>query len=168
MSSQSQQESNTAMCDLFIENYSPYSFAVFGTTLPYKNELKEAEGKFNENLKGRPGWIFKNSKRKEIEGLIEKLRSEPVRANIRKSEKETDEHKLISSLISRIEVLETELSFIKKHILSSQSSSSSSSSSSIICSQQKILPKKQVIRKEEEEYSSNEDEEKPPQRFLRR
>ena len=153
--------STSQVFDLVIENYSPYSFAVFGTTLPYKNELKEAEGKFNENLKGRPGWIFKNSKRKEIEGLIEKLRGEPVRANIRKSEKETDEHKLIASLISRIEVLETELSFIKKHILPNQSLST------IVCSQQKVSSKKQVISKEEE-YSSDEDEEKPPQRFLRR
>lgn len=45
--------------EVFVD-YSDKSFAVYGDTKPYKDELRQLGGKFNSNLKGGPGWIFPN------------------------------------------------------------------------------------------------------------
>ena len=38
-----------------LEKYSDKCYAVFGDTKEHKDQLKELGGKFNNNLKGRPG-----------------------------------------------------------------------------------------------------------------
>ena len=48
------------------EQYTDKSFAVFGDTKPWSNNLKGLGGKFNGNLRGRPGWIFTNAKQAEV------------------------------------------------------------------------------------------------------
>jgi hypothetical protein len=54
-----------------IEDYSKYSFAVYGDdTKTYKEELKDLGGKYNANLKGKPGWIFSNLYKEKVEEFI--------------------------------------------------------------------------------------------------
>ena len=50
-----------------IETYNDKSFAVFGYTKEYRDELRELGGKWNTNLNRRKGWIFPNSKRQRVE-----------------------------------------------------------------------------------------------------
>ena len=58
------------MVEIAIENYSEKSFAVFGNTKTFKDELKKLGGKFNSNLKGKAGWIFSNSNKTKVEEFI--------------------------------------------------------------------------------------------------
>ena len=59
----------------FIIQYSQRSIAVFGDTKSIKNELKKMGGVFNSSLKyndqKRPGWIFMNYMRQDVQKLIE-------------------------------------------------------------------------------------------------
>lgn len=50
--------------------YSEKSIAVFGDTKPWANNLRSLGGKFNSNLKGRPGWIFPKTKENEVIDLV--------------------------------------------------------------------------------------------------
>lgn len=52
------------------EYYTDKSIAVFGDTKPWATNLRNLNGKFNNNLKGRPGWIFQRSKEAEIMQFI--------------------------------------------------------------------------------------------------
>lgn len=52
------------------EYYTDKSIAVFGETKPWANDLRNLGGKFNANLKGRPGWIFQRSKEAELMQFI--------------------------------------------------------------------------------------------------
>ena len=60
----------------FIIQYSQRSIAVFGDTKSIKEELKKMGGVFNSSLKyndqKRPGWIFMNYTRKDVQELLEK------------------------------------------------------------------------------------------------
>ena len=58
------------MDEIANENYSEKSFAVFGNTKTFKDELKKLGGKFNSNLKGKAGWIFSNSNKTKVEEFI--------------------------------------------------------------------------------------------------
>ena len=49
-----------------IENYSEKAIAVFGDTTAIKDKLLEMGGKFNNNLRGRAGWVFPKSKEKAL------------------------------------------------------------------------------------------------------
>lgn len=52
------------------EYYSDKSIAVFGETKPWAANLRALGGKFNANLKGRPGWIFQRNKEAELMQFI--------------------------------------------------------------------------------------------------
>ena len=60
----------------FIIQYSPRSIAVFGDTKSIKDELKKMGGIYNPELKyndeKKPGWIFMNHIRKDLEKLLDK------------------------------------------------------------------------------------------------
>jgi len=60
----------------YIEDYSDRSFAVFGDTKPFKEELKSLGGRFNKNLKQEgvtmPGWIFPMKNRADVEMILER------------------------------------------------------------------------------------------------
>ena len=53
-----------------LEQYSEKSIAVFGNTNDHKDSLMTLGGKYNSNLRGRPGWIFTNSARPRVEEFI--------------------------------------------------------------------------------------------------
>ena len=59
------------MCDINIEDYSEKSFAVFGDTKKFKDDLKNLGGKFNSNLKGKAGWIFYLSNKIKVQEFID-------------------------------------------------------------------------------------------------
>jgi len=62
-----------------LEKYSDKCYAVFGDTKEHKDQLKELGGKFNNNLKGRPGWVFHISKKDTIEKFVsDKCSSMPL------------------------------------------------------------------------------------------
>lgn len=46
--------------------YSEKSIAIYGDTKPYASYLRDLGGKFNNNLNGKPGWIFPKTKEGEI------------------------------------------------------------------------------------------------------
>jgi hypothetical protein len=60
---------------IFLTTYSEKSVAVFGDTKEYSSELKEKGGRFNPNLTyegvKKPGWIFSNKKKEELEQFID-------------------------------------------------------------------------------------------------
>ena len=52
------------------EYYTDKSIAVFGDTKPWATNLRAMGGKFNGNLRGRPGWIFQKAKEGELMQFI--------------------------------------------------------------------------------------------------
>jgi hypothetical protein len=60
---------------IFVTSYSEKSVAIFGDTKEYSSELKEKGGRFNPNLTfegvKKPGWIFSNKKKEELEQFID-------------------------------------------------------------------------------------------------
>lgn len=63
-----------------IENYSEYSVVVRGDTRAFKKNLLELEGKFNDKLKGGPGWIFSTKKSKDV---LEKLQKDIAEGKVK-------------------------------------------------------------------------------------
>ena len=63
--------------DIYIENYSDKSFAVFGDTKLHKDNLKLLGGRYNPNLKingeKKIGWIFSNKNKTLVEKYITNL-----------------------------------------------------------------------------------------------
>ena len=117
--------------NITIEDYSDRAIAVFGDiSSSIKLRLLEAGGKENEKLKGpgdsrRHGWIFPKSKRELIKGIIDNA-SNPDAAPIPIIKSKTvssnkDDSVLLSSLLSRIELMEAELATIKKYVFSTSS-----------------------------------------------
>ena len=53
------------------------SFVVRGDTKPFKDQLgkKGLGGKWNQKLRGGPGWIFRLSERERVAAWIEKVKS---------------------------------------------------------------------------------------------
>ena len=104
-----------------VEDYPPFGFALFGNTKPYKNDIKELGGKFNENLQGpngtkRPGWIFfnKSHNKNDITRVVDKWNKNPIAPEpetVRKTITVTTE--MMSQLLARLDNLEAELTYIK-------------------------------------------------------
>jgi hypothetical protein len=61
-----------------VPNYSSKSFAVYGNTEPYEDTLRMLGGKKNRNLKGRPGWIFSNTKYESVMQFINQVQQKTV------------------------------------------------------------------------------------------
>ena len=62
------------------EYYSDKSIAVYGDTKPWASNLRSLGGKFNGNLRGRPGWIFPRSRESELMQFIDQVNSGQVAA----------------------------------------------------------------------------------------
>lgn len=96
----------------YIEIYTDKSFAVFGDTKPIKDGLKAIGGRFNVNLRGKPGWIFPLNKEEDVKKFLNNPsvmpeRKTPVKSN--SSEPVTRESKSsteIKELKERVTVLE--------------------------------------------------------------
>jgi hypothetical protein len=50
-----------------VSEYSDKSFVVNGSTIEFKNKLKELGGKWNPYLKTGPGWIFSNKGKSSVQ-----------------------------------------------------------------------------------------------------
>jgi hypothetical protein len=61
----------------FIEYYSDKSFKLCGNTRPHKDKIKDIGGRYNPNLTGGSGWIFKNNEK----GKVNKWISEEFKIN---------------------------------------------------------------------------------------
>lgn len=77
-----------------IENYSDYSIVVRGDTKSFKKNLIELEGKFNDKLKGGPGWIFSTKKSKDV---LEKLQKDITEGRIKPEGGSSDDSSSSSS-----------------------------------------------------------------------
>jgi hypothetical protein len=73
---------------IILEQYSEKAIVLFGDTEKVKDRIKTLGGKYNSNLKGRPGWVFTNSSRPRLEAFLktledggdtEEIRVEPTR-----------------------------------------------------------------------------------------
>ena len=139
---------------IYIEKYSELSFAVFGDTRSVKDELKSMEGKYNPKLgeSQKPGWIFSNKHKQAVEEFISKKPSKKV--EIQTNTNVDDIKPLLSSLINRIEVLETELALLKV------------GNHRIDTTQTPTRVQKKVEKKVVEEFSSEEEEEEQHQSLL--
>ena len=93
---------------IILEQYSEKAIVLFGDTEKVKDRIKTLGGKYNSNLKGRPGWVFTNSSRPKLEAFLktledggdtEEIRVEPTRVY---SSAEPN----IDVLLKRIEKLE--------------------------------------------------------------
>lgn len=56
-----------------LEQYSEKAIVLFGETEKVKDRIKALGGKYNSNLKGRPGWVFTNSSRPKLEAFLQSL-----------------------------------------------------------------------------------------------
>lgn len=54
---------------MYLESYSDKSFVLRGDSKKIREELSKL-GKWNKNLRGGAGWIFSNTKRKQVEKII--------------------------------------------------------------------------------------------------
>lgn len=95
-----------------LEQYTEKAIALFGDTEPLKDKIKAIGGKYNANLRGRPGWIFMNSSRPKVEAFIKSLDSgeedTPQASPVIKEEKNdiTTLFELLKKLELRIQALE--------------------------------------------------------------
>ena len=58
---------------IILEQYSEKAIVLFGDTEKVKDRIKTLGGKYNSNLKGRPGWVFTNSSRPKLEAFLKTL-----------------------------------------------------------------------------------------------
>jgi len=62
--------------DLMVSDYSEKSIKVEGAaTRDYMPQWKSLKGRFNNRLKGGPGWIFPKTKKEELLQIIDDIRS---------------------------------------------------------------------------------------------
>ena len=65
--------SSKSFRDVMVEEYTEKSIVVRGNTKKYQESLENLGGKYNSNLKGRPGWVFTNSSRPKLEAFLKTL-----------------------------------------------------------------------------------------------
>ena len=56
-----------------LAEYSDKSFVVNGSTIDYKNKLKDLGGKWNPYLKTGPGWIFSNKRKSSVQDWMNNI-----------------------------------------------------------------------------------------------
>jgi hypothetical protein len=97
-----------------LEQYSEKAIVLFGETEKEKNNIKALGGKYNSNLKGRPGWVFTNSSRPKLEAFLNSLEdgtTEPVPIPSVKTTQSAikSEPDVLADLIRRITELEAKV-----------------------------------------------------------
>lgn len=98
-----------------IEEYSDKAFCVRGPTKPFKQELKDLGGRWNPNLKGGEGWIFRNVDRDAVDewfdSLVEdacvKVDDAPSTPNIRHRAEMRAIQKAIDDLGQQVDMLKS-------------------------------------------------------------
>jgi hypothetical protein len=93
---------------IILEQYSEKAIVLFGDTEKVKDRIKTLGGKYNSNLKGRPGWVFTNSSRPRLEAFLKTLEDEGDTQEIRVEPTRvySSEGPNIDVLLKRIEQLE--------------------------------------------------------------
>jgi len=86
-----------------LEQYSEKAIVLFGDTEKVKERIKTLGGKYNSNLKGRPGWVFTNSSRPKVEAFLKTLENGEDTEDVR-VEPSTEPN--LDLLLKRIEQLE--------------------------------------------------------------
>jgi hypothetical protein len=154
---------------LIVQDYGDKAIVVFGDTRVIKDELKEMGGKYNPKLgeEQKPGWVFSKTKKDVVNEFIKQdINSGKIKKDSYESKPRatvTDPYKkpttssditvpkeLLSNLISRVEILETELANIKIIVLSNHTSNSNSNN--------KVETKLQKINSEWADSDSDEEE----------
>jgi DNA topoisomerase-1 len=64
--------------NMYVDDYTSYSFVIRGNTIPFKDRIKEIGGKYNRNLEGGPGWLFPVVRRAELEQWVSKMLSSSI------------------------------------------------------------------------------------------
>ena len=82
------------------ERYSDRSIAVFGDTKPYSAYLKDIGGKYNSNLRGRPGWIFTNDKESAVLNLIEQASAGQIQGQVSTQYGQTSYQQPVAQMVS--------------------------------------------------------------------
>lgn len=174
--------------NLTIENYSEKAIAVFGETKEFKDQLLNIGGTFNKMLKTpdsderRPGWIFPAKAKEKVQNLINELRSgksntsnnsstfsaqsEAVKQKLKGSsgEKIEVDPAFISSLLMRIEKLETEFAALKQFAFSSNKIEVVPSKKSPVKKPAAVKDDEDVIFSGDEYEEDNDDNEKEEKR----
>jgi hypothetical protein len=83
--------------EVFVHDYTEKAIAVFGNTKPYMEEIKNAGGKYNHNLKYNgttsPGWVFPKTKLTIVKQLVDKINEGKITPSEPKEHKENKEYK---------------------------------------------------------------------------
>ena len=61
-----------------LAEYSDKSFVVNGSTIDYKNKLKDLGGKWNPYLKTGPGWIFSNKRKSSVQDWMNNIEKDEL------------------------------------------------------------------------------------------
>jgi hypothetical protein len=62
------------MTSVIINDYSAYSFVVYGDTKIHKDKLKELGGRYNGKLSVGPGWVFSLDKKDVVQEWYDNLK----------------------------------------------------------------------------------------------
>ena len=61
-----------------IVDYSDKSIAVYGETKPWRENLKSLGGRFNQNLRDGPGWIFSKKHDDKVSSFVQRANDEYI------------------------------------------------------------------------------------------
>ena len=163
---------------VYIVSYSEKSIAVFGQTIPIKDNLAFIGGKFNPGLtnpqtKAREaGWIFSKTKQADVQTLVDKTNQgqlqqvevKPVE-KVSKIKSEAPEFlftkEMYLALVSRIERLENENANLLDIV---RTKNFEIESNNIPVQPQKKAVKKQVQKEESEEETEEEEKQSIPKK----
>lgn len=107
------------MSNIIIKNYSEKSFVLRGTI--DSNSISILGGKWNDRLKGGPGWIFPMIKKSQVENWIENnIENKPPVRPIFKKDDLLNENNLLNRLFS----IERKLDIILQQLSNNTNSSS--------------------------------------------
>ena len=101
-----------------LEQYTEKAIALFGDTEPIKDKIKALGGKYNSNLRGRPGWIFMNSSRVKVEAFIKSLESGEDPSIIVQEENQSTSKTLdeLVALLESVKLLEKRVQILEKSL----------------------------------------------------
>ena len=144
------------MSNIIIKNYSEKSFVLRGTI--DSNSISILGGKWNDRLKGGPGWIFPMIKKSQVENWIENnIENKPPVRPILKKDDLLNENNILNRLFS----IEHKLDIILQQL------SNNTNNSSNIEETTKMLSNIILEEQEKKEFCQNINEEPKLKRLLK-
>lgn len=143
------------MSNIIIKNYSEKSFVLRGTI--DSNSISILGGKWNDRLKGGPGWIFPMIKKSQVENWIENNieNKSPVRPILKKDDLLNE-----NNILNRLFSIERKLDIILQQL------SNNTNNSSNIEENTKMLSNI-ILEEQEKEFCQNINEEPKLKRLLK-